>query len=419
MSDEADDEAVLSLAACEPPLTELDTTTLTCTPASITALNLSRNRLAALPDALGDCLCALRQLDVSRNQLRALPLGLPGTLTSLNALSNSLRPMERSLPPAVLAPLHALTLLDLRFNSKLKANSETAAAIAARLPAECTVLLTEVVKGAAKPSAATRDASQLRSQLEPLSTPQLAKRLERAFGIPTDLESTGREEVLTRLVGCYEERNSAPRPTRRVAGTPLGPLGRAAMPQLLEELRATTFPVGDKRERPKIRAEGYIILQRPAEAASEATGEAPASGGSTKARLAHAKLLRHARIWELASVIMHEADPEYARLYTAVAVTKQFQGSPHIDTENVAPFYGFALGDYAGGFICVEAEDGMSTYEVDTQARLGKVDGRYPHWVSPHTGERFSIIYYQTSGAVVPQGPSVFAPPQPDAEQRL
>ena len=86
---------------------------------------------------------------------------------------------------------------------------------------------------------------------------------------------------------------------------------------------------------------------------------------------------------------------------------------------NQAPFYGLGLGDYAGGFVCVEAEDGMSVYEVDTQARLGKVDGRYPHWVSPHTGERFSIIYYQTSGAVVPQGPSVFAPPQPDAEQRL
>ena len=44
---------------------------------------------------------------------------------------------------------------------------------------------------------------------------------------------------------------------------------------------------------------------------------------------------------------------------------------------------------------------------VDTRGRLGKIDGRYPHWVAPHVGERYSVIYYVSNGPVVPQGPAV------------
>ena len=42
--------------------------------------------------------------------------------------------------------------------------------------------------------------------------------------------------------------------------------------------------------------------------------------------------------------------------------------------------------------------------QVDTRNRLGKVDGRFPHWVAPYdeSAERFSLIYYQTEGQVQP-----------------
>ena len=274
-------------------------------------------------------------------------------------------------------------------------------------------------------------------------------------------EEATRDDLLSRLVECYDE--SGGRPTTRIAGSPLGPIGTAALPLLLAELRSTHFPGEAKRERPKIKAEGYIILQRPgteeeerafwastdggeaaevvdleeeAEVAEEE--EAPSDdhaheiaasptrsstyvrgSGSTKARLALAKLYRHRTVWQLAYRILAETDPTYAERYTAIAVTKQFTGSPHIDTENVAPFYGLSLGKFTGGFINVEAHDGMRVYEVDTYERLGKVDGRHPHWVSPHEGERYSIIYYQTSGEVVPTGQSVFADEQPGSERRL
>jgi hypothetical protein len=52
---------------------------------------------------------------------------------------------------------------------------------------------------------------------------------------------------------------------------------------------------------------------------------------------------------------------------------------------------------------------------VDTANRLGKIDGRYPHWVAPYeveTEERFSLIYYQTAGSYVAPGPAVFSLPR-------
>ena len=50
---------------------------------------------------------------------------------------------------------------------------------------------------------------------------------------------------------------------------------------------------------------------------------------------------------------------------------------------------------------------------VNTNGRLGKVDGRYPHWVAPYDQgcERFSLIYYQTAGDLVPVGPAIFDVP--------
>ena len=33
-----------------------------------------------------------------------------------------------------------------------------------------------------------------------------------------------------------------------------------------------------------------------------------------------------------------------------------------------------------------------------TRGRLGKVEGRNPHWVTPYCGERYSLVYYRTEG---------------------
>ena len=36
---------------------------------------------------------------------------------------------------------------------------------------------------------------------------------------------------------------------------------------------------------------------------------------------------------------------------------------------------------------------------------------RYPHWVTPYTGERYSLIYYHTVGEVVPRHSALPAEP--------
>ena len=61
---------------------------------------------------------------------------------------------------------------------------------------------------------------------------------------------------------------------------------------------------------------------------------------------------------------MISVDPLFAQKYTALAVTHGFHGSPHIDKQNVGPFYGLALGDF---------EEGTGGILVECSARvLGK-----------------------------------------------
>ena len=97
--------------------------------------------------------------------------------------------------------------------------------------------------------------------------------------------------------------------------------------------------------------------------------------------------------------------------FTHIAITKNFQGSPHIDTQNIGPFYGLALGDFSdgGGALCVECS-AREVAHVDTRGRMAKVDGRFVHWVAPYEGERFSIIFYQTEGEITPQTEAFYPP---------
>ena len=98
---------------------------------TLVSLDLSRNRIDELPAGLA-CLRKLEVLDLSRNRLRALPPELPPALRTLLLLSNQLR--RRSLPLVSLAALPDLTLLDLRYNSKL-GSADMAAALNEAMPA--------------------------------------------------------------------------------------------------------------------------------------------------------------------------------------------------------------------------------------------------------------------------------------------
>ena len=134
-----------------------------------------------------------------------------------------------------------------------------------------------------------------------------------------------------------------------------------------------------------------------------------------QAGIALRKFERHRRLWDLALVALGEVDPAFATEMTALAVTHNFVGSPHIDKQNTGPFYGLSLGDFPRGTGGVRVEcSARVVCEVDTKGRLGKVDGRYPHWVGPYDAEgceRWSLIFYRTSGVADVVGPAVFAVP--------
>eukprot|EP00232_Nephroselmis_pyriformis_P030893 CAMPEP_0182858816 /NCGR_PEP_ID=MMETSP0034_2-20130328/3905_1 /TAXON_ID=156128 /ORGANISM="Nephroselmis pyriformis, Strain CCMP717" /LENGTH=175 /DNA_ID=CAMNT_0024990301 /DNA_START=55 /DNA_END=579 /DNA_ORIENTATION=- len=153
------------------------------------------------------------------------------------------------------------------------------------------------------------------------------------------------------------------------------------------------------QERPSISAESYMIIRSPTDF------NAKLGAGSRKAKQAADKFAKYTRLWQLAEEAMRTVDVDFANSFTALAVTHGFKGSPHIDKQNIGPFYGLAIGDFQAGTggICAEI-DARTVGRVDTKNRLGKVDGRFPHWVAPYDegAERFSLIYYQTMGEPTP-----------------
>ena len=35
---------------------------------------------------------------------------------------------------------------------------------------------------------------------------------------------------------------------------------------------------------------------------------------------------------------------------------------------------------------------------INTWERITRMDGRYPHWVTGYSGERYSVVFYRTEG---------------------
>mmetsp|Transcript_30411 Transcript_30411/g.62695 ORF Transcript_30411/g.62695 Transcript_30411/m.62695 type:complete len:347 (+) Transcript_30411:124-1164(+) len=248
-------------------------------------------------------------------------------------------------------------------------------------------------------SPALRDATLLRSQLEPWPTSVLRDRLVDIFGeVYGELDGLGRGEIMERLLRRYRENNDGVRKMIRVNGTYVNEeLREAIMNQLVQWRRNHK-----KNTRPSINAESYMILRSPVEFEQK---------NSNNAKQAAKKLASHRRLWDLAQIALKEVDAKFAENFSALAVTYGFRGSPHIDKQNTAPFYGMSLGSFPDGEggVCVEV-DAFTVCQVNTKNRLGKIDGRFPHWVAPYVEgkERYSLIYYSTWQKYVPPGPAYF-----------
>jgi len=380
--------------------------------ASIRSLDLSHNELFELPGL--ERLVSLTELDLCRNRFRALPSSLqqlPG-LARLNASRNDLRPSLEFLQMLLQPPgLRSLQELDITFNKKCY-TQDLADLLTAELPSvavRMTVTFPPPPGAKVGEAASVRDATLLRSQLEPYTTLQLRQRLVTAFGeepySKVGPSPPARAEVMERLLERY--RMAGVEQERRLVRVNGTPVKQELLHELLVLLREWAARHEHHQERPNIRAQTYMILRSPAEF------ERKLSVGSGKASTAKKKYEQNERLWKLAAAALASVDPDFGAKFTGLAVTQGFRGSPHIDTTNSGPFYGLAFGDFADGTGGIQVEvDAMTVAEVNTKGRLGKVDGRFPHWVAPYDEacERFSLIYYQTEGDVVPQTSAVFGP---------
>lgn len=437
-----------------------------CIFTSLTSLDMSRNELWTLPSSALQSIPNLQYLNLSRNWFAELPKSIAhlSKLKSLNVSHNMLRSSHAALlmcpsesncnresnctgnpqnqnqndtiaiaannssgEMSILQSLTRLEELDLRFNQKCNHQK-----LKIKIQKEIPSVEVKMTINNPRPeglfvgdSAADRDPLLLRSQLEPWSTTSLRRRLVADFGDePTSPDDFTRGDVMNRLLKLYADETEPARIVehqdeggskggderhtctyaRRIVRSSGTLVEESLRNKLLLTLRAWKQGWTNKNlERTSIRAENYMILTSP-------SSWEPL--GRKKRQKAEAKLEAHKEIWDIAQEVMASVDADFSSSYTALAVTHNFQGSPHIDRQNIGPFYGISLGDFEDGTggIMVECSARIVAH-VNTKDRLGKVDGRFPHWVAPYDvekKERFSLIFYQTMGDYTKIGPAVF-----------
>lgn len=174
-----------------------------------------------------------------------------------------------------------------------------------------------------------------------------------------------------------------PRQEIKVVGHPIP--SRVRNP-LLMELERTRWPAALHRF--GMQSEQYLVLHR-------GGGARRRLGASTQTDLevndGYEKLL------SMLEMLLTWADPAFG--CNKIAVTRGFQGSPHIDSSDACPQYCCSLGNFDyGGELCIEGMSPGEVYIVDTHDRMAKVDGRRVHWVRGHSGgTRYSVIFFATN----------------------
>ena len=231
------------------------------------------------------------------------------------------------------------------------------------------------------------------------------------------------------------------RPVRSIDGVRLDVEGERHAEKLLRALRAFDgWPEGSKK-RKGVGSAAYAVLKRKdidRIIAREAHAEKKAPRGGEVVEL-----------WRLAQATLNVAcrsrTGDESPIFDAVAITRGFRGSPHVDARDTSHQHVLALGDFAeGGALCVEEvaeevacadesgdagdtpgrsggdgaarekkRDGDEKDEdaarrrrfvptgrvlrVNVRNRVARIDGRNVHWVEGWSGERFSVVFFCTT----------------------
>ncbi len=103
---------------------------------------------------------------------------------------------------------------------------------------------------------------------------------------------------------------------------------------------------------------------------------------------------------------LEEVFKEYIHLYfndfpyTQVQMNKNFPCPPHKDGTNVGKSILVGFGDYTGGEINIEMEDGLITKDIRKKFGMVFNGSAYTHYVSPFTlnngSNRYSLVFFNS-----------------------
>jgi hypothetical protein len=103
------------------------------------------------------------------------------------------------------------------------------------------------------------------------------------------------------------------------------------------------------------------------------------------------------QLWTTLKTLLKKYDPAFH--FSSVQVNYNFPPlRSHIDRHDRDHQYALSLGRFRGGRLMVGTDDPHLLLSFDTKNRLTLCDARHPHWVTPYTGERFSLICYRVLG---------------------
>ena len=85
--------------------------------------------------------------------------------------------------------------------------------------------------------------------------------------------------------------------------------------------------------------------------------------------------------------------PEFS--YNQIVINKNFQVEPHKDASNIGISYIIGLGDYTGGELVIDTDSYRR--ELNIKNKFFYFNGsEITHWVKPFTGDRYSLVFYNT-----------------------
>ncbi len=81
--------------------------------------------------------------------------------------------------------------------------------------------------------------------------------------------------------------------------------------------------------------------------------------------------------------------------FTSVQVNHNYKCKKHIDGRNIGESMIIGIGNYTGGRLCVEYEDGVKKIDIKNKTFTFNGSKNY-HWVEDFIGERYTLVFFST-----------------------